>query len=623
MNSHTDIARGRKFLKRLTRLDILTVQDAIYVPVAESLLAKLQKQSVKRGLTVFRRHYRFPGVEIFVSGSPFENFIRVRTGGPPGEYLVLPVIRKISTDTTTTGAPCFLNGRLTVATEATEYPDLAAITSRVSKFPHKTSSKRYTGVLDSSPDRRGYFKKRIMETAGAASLLNYAGVFKHSYIDPITEDAAVEFLHAAARESSPDISEGLFFHTPALGDQLVAFQTLPNARRPAVHVSMFVSPDGKKIVAEEQFLLAALHGFPEWFILRSIIDVDLGNAGDPVILSDFENLGAYSASDFETGGSGTVTDINESSTTDLGGGDFEINESDTRTGEVSYPVSTAIKAGGSLISTTVDTNFAAEEVFFQNTADGLINGTHVETISRYIRNSPLMNISVPTRVRNQIGGTAPGPVYDPAPVKFSMNGTLKIWYSSASLPAVIFTYDEETIDYVFVGPTEDDEDGAATTRNFTRRVTFSVGALDRILSEEISGPAMSNDSVAVPDTEDLHAYGYSPTFPDLIITHAEPGTILVSLPDVVDKPNREWVGDRVVTDDIQFASHSRKSYVGSIFVPYLPNDITKKRFTFSHSDAAMKKTIVNYVLGLTDPEDLLDGAALDDYEIWFTAIRAI
>lgn len=619
-------------------LDILTPDDALYVPFAKSLLdrAKAYMRVNKHG-KFFTKWYAFEDVTILIRIWPEGEYIQIRAG-KPGDFLVMPFVKKISTVTTTDGPACFLNGKLTKATEATDFVNANGILIKAPQFRHNTSlTKASVGRTDSTnpPIGRGLFKKQAMDTKGASSLANYAGAFKHGYVDSVTHLPLSEFLHARATIANPttNAADGLYYNDPALGDRLIRFLDFSIARRPAVHESMFVSLNGKQIVTEEQFMPGNTLGFAAWFIVRSIIDVDLGTPATPVTISDYAHVGVYPAATFEARGSGTITANVTGSNT-------------TVTGTFTYPVSTAFNAAAAMVHTQAALTYD-NLTFEESTVEGAVVGPGTSQtltsrrrihrkIDAVISREGMASVSLPisdctqnVEFTNQTfyqgGGTVPAILTMLSPlIRTDLVGTVVIEYSDAYLPALIYSY---TTSYVAANPVQalsSDPVGTISTDivataehniKTTRNVAI-VGTKEIIISDETS----------TTDTGS-HTYVGARTGAPLFNANAWEASSTTTLPNaaypnILFCPNRGLAVARTpARQTVQFAAQSKKAYIGSALLKHDPaNPSNTKWYTFSHADAALKKTIVNFVLAPGTP---IEGAALDDYEIWFTAIRAI
>lgn len=614
------------------RLDVASSEDLFYVPFAKKLLWQTKTTLRAQGVKEFTRHFQFSDVAIFIRVWQGGDYIRVRAG-KPGEFLVAPHVKKISTATTTNGNPCFLNAKLTKATTATGFATALAIVSRVPQFYHLASgNKHFAGRVDSTPDsRRGYFKGQTFKTSGATALASYAGIFKHSYIDPNTTRGAAEYLHSRTTTAAPttNAADGIYYHTPALGDNLAHFLGMPVTRRPALHESMFVSRDGKQIVAEEQFMPGNTLGFADYFIQRVIIDVDLGNTDFPVIISDAAHPNGNPASLFELRGSGSV--VKTTPTADL----------TLLSGFLSYPCGSAYDSNG-LIHTDVDLDYLSSRSFVTEIT-GTVTGPGTTKTTKHTNNiSEQVTATIhatglaasPELIVDRVENTlqqgvevyqGAGPVDStitmaPFDSSYLEQIIYRTQYVDASIPCVVYsiqgtrTHVTSATTVPTVGlPADIIASGTAT--DFIRNVAI-IGNKVRILSDETKVSAYGpNTHIGAWGGQLLVTSGSAYVNDNLTLPN-------VAYPNIYWCPNRGLDVARTPTRQVvQFAAQTKKVYIGSADFKHDPNDPTNiKHYVFSHSDDALKKTIVNYILEPTDP---IEGAALDDYEIWFSAIRAI
>jgi hypothetical protein len=603
-----------------TRVDVLTAEDNVWVPYAASLLYRARAFLKANRQKLFARHYTIGDVKIFIRIGPGSEYIQIRAG-EPGSFYVVPVVFKISTAATTTGDPAFLNSALTKASPVEIDLEIPSM------FPHGAPNRKIFAGASDGVDR-GYLSGQTLITGGNAKVANTAGVFRHTYIED--DVAKVEFLHGVAgpTDPTPSNNDGLWYHSAALGDQLVRFVDLPIDRRPALHVSMFASKDGKKIVAEEQFApdLVPDPGYDDWFILRSIIDVDLGNPDNPVVVSDFSNPGVYPGSTFELGGTGsTVADS-------TGAGTFESPHISTFIGELTYPVSTAIDSANELIQTIVllEYNYRNEFSFASsgNFAIGITTHRKVSTSSpATIRvEAPGMGIDIPfnfTGNNREIEfeatefffptsysiSTLVPPFSDTSGVAGGNASVLQFAFSNTAHKAIVYLLDEvygnNEYGEIFGSPSGYSVPRTRTVVR-TRRIVAHVGTATHVLSDVIEEAAPVGPTDVIIATE----------FPDAGVPTG------VTLPSATH-PNLYFRANRTLGDFVQVATIDSTKYIGSVKLPPDPfsdADEDREWFTFSHNDAALKKTIVNHVL---EPAEPIEGAALDDYKIWFTVIRAI
>ena len=575
-----------------TRVDVLTAADNVWVPYAASLLYRARAFLKANRQHLFVRRYIIGDVKIFIRIGPGSEYIQIRAGAPANFY-VIPVVFRISTEDTTTGDPTFLNSALTKATAVEIDLDTPSM------FPHRAQDgKLYAGA--SNDDERGYMSGTSLITGGNDKRINNAGVFRHTYIEG--GEPKVEFLHGIATpvvDPTPSNSDGLWYQTAALGDQLVRFVDLPIDRRPAFHVSMFASKDGRRIVAEEQFPpgLSPDPGYDDWFILRSIVDVDLDS--DPaVVASDFSNLNGYDASLFEALGTGVIVTHGEFTTAPDSG-------SETTLGEHVYPISTVLDINNDLIHSTVTLTAEGDQTFLDIGPPDGDYSYHNQVVARIDAGEISVEVPLDTTFRESNDADQ-----DPPDAAHLYMANMGILYSDRALPAVIYAVVDTD------GPGH--EEPATESR---RKIVARIGPHEHVvLDETFSGGA----SVIRPN--------FTYRGRNVVIADYD---IDITLPDS-DFPNRYFRGNRLLgisqltgvsaqvllDSNVEFAAHSKNIYIGSIGTrPYnVGSPLPREFFTFSHDDVALKKTIVNHVL---EPAEPIEGAALDDYKIWFTVIRAI
>lgn len=583
------------------------------------------------GAKEFTRHYQFSDVAIFIRIWEGGDYIRVRAGNP-GDYLVVPVVKKLSTVTTTTGLPCFLNSKLTKATRATDFANATDVLSRVSKFPHKASkSSHFTGAVDTVPTSiRGYFKRQKIVSAGNPSLNSYAGIFRHQYTDPVTGASLHEFLHGRATLANPttNASDGFYYHSASLGNFFFHFNSV-GLRRPAIHESMFASEDGKRVVTEEQFMPGNTLGYADYFIERSIMDVDVG-AGT-VLVYNHSSPGPYGAGAFEARGAGSVILTTPTA------------EQTVLVGEFTYPVCTALDIAKNQIHLNArlvyDTNDTIHHdvigtVSGPGTTRQIINVVNLsEKVHLSVEGTGLATATelVVDRVENTTKNSiefyqGAGPVNAAlTTTPFDSNWLEAIFftveYADAATPVLIYSYKGTRVHATSahgaagVTPPADTTVDTGTSTNFIKNVLV-IGDVTKVLSDESFqipyGPVthIGTWTGALLITNPLAFVNTNVTLPN------------AAYPNIYFCPNRGIdVARTPARQTLEFAAQSKKNYIGSADLSHDPaSPLTTKRFTFSHDDAALKKTIVNYVIAPPDP---ITGAGLDDYEIWFTIIRAV
>jgi hypothetical protein len=226
----------------------------------------------------------------------------------------------------------------------------------------------------------------------------------------------------------------------------------------------------------------------------------------------------------------------------------------------------------------------------------------------------------------------------------TITSSLEINYSDTSIPAVVYTHrlveaivpaNNGTLDFHdgaggggFPGAPTCDATGGSQIG--TTRVVAVVGSHTHVLSEQ-SG---ADTGYGINFAGFMHAPAQpaSPFVPGVTVQQSTSSTTLPN----GGIPNRFFCGNRnpirgsapagvdPSLHHVEFAARDKNTYIGSGVFSYDPDaSNATKRMTWSHDDAALKKTIVNYVLPPVPPALPIEGAALDDYEIWFTAIRAI